>query len=117
MTMTTTKPIKVVKLSNADTLSVPLVLEIPCDGMGRIVGDFAYTAAPSAGPTIAFSEDNLNWDSTQSAQVDVTAAPGITLYRFDLDIRAWTAVQLTIQNPSSGFVRGSARLLPVEEEN
>jgi len=117
MAMTTTRPIKLVKLSNADAVPAPLVLEYPCDGMGRLVGDFAYTA-PVVAPTIEFSLDNLNWDSTQTAAVDFTAAAGITLWKFDLDVRAWKALRITIPAPGVGqSVRGSARLLPVEEEN
>jgi hypothetical protein len=116
MAMTTTRPIKLVKLSSADVVLVPIVLEVPCDGMGRIVGDFAYSV-PVVAPTIEFSMDNLNWDSAQTAAVDNTAAAGITLWKLDLEVRAWKAVRLTI--PASGAgqsVRGSARLLPVEEE-
>ena len=117
MAMTTTRPVKLVTLSNADTVLAPIVLEIPCDGMGRVVANFAYTA-PVIAPTIEFSMDNLNWDSgPQSAAVDNTAAAGITLWRLDLEIRAWKSLRLTITAPGVGqSVRGSARLLPVEEE-
>ena len=117
MPMTTTRPIKIVRLSNADVLLAPMVLEVPCDGMGRIVVDLAYTA-PVLAPTIEFSMDGLNWDSAQLAAVDATAAVGITLWKFDLEIKDWKVTRLTIPPPGVGqFVRGGARFLPVEEEN
>jgi hypothetical protein len=115
MAMTTTRPVQIVRLLSSDTLVAPLVLEVPCDGMGRVVGNIGYDAVVAA-PTIEFSEDDLNWDSIQSATVDATAAAGITLYRFDIAIGAWKFVRITIPNPPGGnFVRGGARLLPVEE--
>jgi|SRR5271155_3517537 len=116
MAMTTTESVEVVSLQN-DILVSDQVIVAPCGGMGEIEGNVAYTAPPAGPPKLEFSADNVNYDSTQNATVDASAAPGITLYKFDkIQIDDWKFARITIPaTPGGAVVRGGVRILPIEE--
>lgn len=90
----------------------PDVVVAPCGAMAAVVGSIGYTGgAPATLPTIEFSDDGLNWDSTQVATVDGTAAVGVTLYSFNIAVRAWRFVRLRIFAPVTR-IRGFVELRP-----
>lgn len=90
----------------------PDIVAAPCGGMAAIVGSIGYTGgAPATLPTIEFSDDGLNWDSTQLATLDATAAAGVTLYSFNIAVRAWRFVRVRIFAPITR-IRGFVELRP-----
>lgn len=90
----------------------PDIVAAPCGGMSTVLGSIGYTGgAPATLPTIDFSDDGVNWDSTQLGVADATAAAGVTLYSFNIAVRAWRFVRIRIFAPVTR-IRGFVELRP-----
>lgn len=83
----------------------------PCSGMDRCVGELGYDAAPAGAPTVEFSMNGSDWDFLKTIGLDPDAAPGVTLYTWDLQIKSWAFVRVTIPFPPSS-IRGTVQILP-----
>lgn len=95
----------------ARALAAPAVVVASCDGMERLVGVVAYTAAAGP-PTIEVSNDGIVWEATAPVPADPDILPAGSGYAFDRQLVAWRWVRVSIPGAGATTVTTNVELWP-----